>query len=139
MIDVGHEHPPRRISRKETLRVVQIVLRNEPGPRWDLSVVFTNDRTMRRINRTFLGHNVVTDVIAFPLRDAMNIDAEVYVNLDQAVRQAKEEGIAVREEVRRLLIHGTLHILGYRDSTKTQRHRMRKLEDRYLALLRKRR
>jgi len=137
MIDVGHQHPARRFPRKETLRVVQVVRRNEHGPRWHLSVVFTNDRFMRRINRTFLGHDVVTDVIAFPLRDTMKVDAEVYVNLDQASRQAKEEGVQVLEEVRRLLIHGTLHVLGYRDSTRAQRQQMRKLEDRYLALLRK--
>ncbi|MEX2116373.1 MAG: rRNA maturation RNase YbeY [Bacteroidota bacterium] len=138
MIDVAHQHPARRFPRKETLRAVLAVLRKERGPRWHLSVVFTNDRYMRRINRTFLGHNVVTDVIAFPLHDVMNIDGELYVNLDQAARQAKEEGAGVTEEVRRLLIHGTLHLLGYRDSTRTQRDRMRKLEERYLALLRRR-
>ncbi len=139
MIDVGYQHPVRKFPRKETLRAVQSVLRNEHGRRWHVSVVFTNDRAMRRINRAFLDHDVVTDVIAFPLQDAMEVDAEVYVNLDQAARQAKEEGVPMTEEVRRLLIHGTLHLVGYRDSTKIQRLRMRTLEDKYLALLRKRR
>ncbi|MEX1139330.1 MAG: rRNA maturation RNase YbeY [Bacteroidota bacterium] len=139
MIHVAYQHPARRFSRKETRRVLNAVLRKERSQRWDVSVVFTNDRHMRKINRTFLGHNEVTDVIAFPLHDAMKVDAEVYVNLDRAACQARDEKVPFAEEVRRLLIHGTLHVLGYRDSTKTQRHRMRKREDRYLALLRERR
>lgn len=139
MIDVAHQHLVRRFPRKETTRVVSAVLRKEGGPRWDVSVVFTDDRHMRRINKTFLGHDTVTDVIAFSLQDTMEVDAEVYVNLDQAARQALQEEVSFAEEVRRLLIHGTLHILGYRDATKTDRRSMRKREDQYLGLLRKRR
>lgn len=137
MIDVGYQHPARRFPRKETLRAVESVLRNEHGPRWHVSVVFTNDRFMRRINKTFLDHNGITDVIAFPLQDDLSVDAEVYVNLDQAARQARQERVTLTEEIRRLLIHGILHLLGYRDSTKARRLQMRKLEDRYLGILRK--
>lgn len=139
MIDVAHQHPVRRFPRKETMRVVNAVLMKEGNPRWDVSVVFTDDRHMRRINRTFLGHDAVTDVIAFPLHDAMEVDAEVYVNLDQAARQALQEAVSFADEVRRLLIHGTLHVLGYRDKAKADRGRMRKREDHYLGLLGKRR
>lgn len=137
MIDVAHQHPVRRFPRKESMRVVRTVLRREGGLRWDVSVVFTNDRHMRHINKTFLGHNTVTDVIAFPLRDVMAVDAEVYVNLDQAARQARQEKVSFAEEVRRLLIHGTLHVLGYSDTKVADRRRMRKREDHYLGLLRK--
>lgn len=137
MIDVAHQHPVRRFPRREARRVISAVLRRESNPVLDVSVVFTNDRHMRRMNKTFLGHDFVTDVIAFPLQDAMDVDAEVYVNLDQAARQARQEEVTFGEEVRRLLIHGTLHLLGYRDSAKTERQRMRQLEDQYLGLLKR--
>lgn len=137
MIDVAHQHPVRRFPRREARRVISAVLRRECNPVLDVSVVFTNDRHMRRMNKTFLGHDFVTDVIAFPLQDAMDVDAEVYVNLDQAARQARQEEVTFGEEVRRLLIHGTLHLLGYRDSAKTERQRMRQLEDQYLGLLKR--
>jgi rRNA maturation RNase YbeY len=138
MIDVAHQHSVRRFPRKEAMRVIRAVLRGEGSPQWEVSAVFTDDRHMRHINRTFLGHNRVTDVIAFPLQDTMEVDAEVYVNLDQAARQAVQERVSFAEEVRRLLIHGTLHILGYRDTKESDRQGMRKREDHYLGLLRKR-
>ena len=137
MIGIAHQHPTRRFSREETLRVISVVLERESSRNLQVSVVFTNDRFMRQINRKFLGHDFVTDVIAFPLKDAMGVDAEVYVNLDQARRQAAEYGIRVREEIQRLLIHGTLHLVGYNDATRSQRAQMSKKEDRLLNILAK--
>lgn len=138
MIVVAHQHPKRRFPKRETLRTVGRVLKRNPGAFERISVVFTNDRFMRRINRVYLNHDRVTDVIAFPLKDAMGAEGELYVNLDRAARQAVEAGVSMGEEVRRLLIHGTLHLLGYRDKTRAQKARMTRLEDRYLDALRKR-
>jgi rRNA maturation RNase YbeY len=87
---------------------------------------------MRQINKRFLNHDDVTDVIAFPLEDGMGMDGEIYVNLDRAKSQAQEYRVSQLEETRRLLIHGVLHLLGYDDGTKKDRERMRKKEDVYL-------
>ena len=137
MIEVAHQHRTRRFSKKETLRVVRFVLQREGRHSLQVSVVFTDDRFIKQINRDFLDHDDVTDVIAFPLDDRMEIDAELYVNLDQARRQAIEYGIRMHEEVKRLLVHGTLHIVGYRDTAKSRRDRMLKRENRLLSLLMK--
>ncbi len=87
------------------------------------------------MNRDFLGHDYITDVISFPLQDGIGIDAEVYVNLDRAKSQAKEYGVLFRNEVLRLVIHGTLHLLGYDDKKVTHKERMRRREDYYLTRL----
>ena len=100
-----------------------------------ISVIFVDNRFIRRVNRKFLDHDAVTDVISFPFRDGMGPDAEVYVNLDRARSQAKDYRVTYTEEVRRLLIHGTLHLIGYTDATKRNRVKMRKREDLYLARL----
>ncbi len=94
-----------------------------------------NNRFMRRINRKFLRHNESTDVIAFPLQDGIGLDGELYVNLDRAKDQARGAGVSYREEVLRLLIHGTLHLLGYRDTTKALKMKMTRKEDMFLAQL----
>lgn len=137
MIDVTHQHPRRRFSRKETLRVVGCVLRETRLNRLHLSVVFTDDRFMRRINREFLNHDWITDVIAFPLKDGTGVDAELYVNLDRARRQAQEYQVSMANEVGRLLIHGVLHLAGYRDTTRSEQARMRRTEERYLSRLKR--
>lgn len=129
MIEVVHQHPVRRFSPKETRRIVDFVLKKEARNSLHLSVVFTDDRYMRTIHGRFLGSRATTDVMAFPLKDGMPVDGEVYVNLDQARRQAARFGVSISEEVGRLLIHGTLHLLGYRDATPLQRERMKKRED----------
>ncbi|MBI4417684.1 MAG: rRNA maturation RNase YbeY [Ignavibacteriales bacterium] len=135
MIEVLHQHRKRRFSRKETLRTVALVLKRESQNPMHVSIVFTNDRYMQTVHGRFLQTRRTTDVMSFPLKDGMSIDGEVYVNLDQARRQSFRYGVPMSEEVRRLLIHGTLHLLGYRDATPRQRARMKRKEDMFLNIL----
>jgi len=137
MTAVYHQHRFLRFPARETFRAVGVVLKSEMDAKYKVSVVFTDDRLIKRMNRKYLSHNRVTDVIAFELQDGIGMDGELYVNLDQARRQATEFGVPFREEVRRLLIHGTLHLAGYRDSTKQLKQKMHRLEDRYLERLRR--
>jgi rRNA maturation RNase YbeY len=101
----------------------------------NVSVVFVNNSFMRKINRQFLGQDDSTDVIAFPLADRHSREAEIYVNLDRARTQAREFGASMREEVCRLIIHGVLHLKGYRDKSKREKEAMTLREERYLSFL----
>ena len=71
----------------------------------------------------------MTDVISFPLEEGSNLEGEVYVNLDRARQQAKEFQVTVPAEVARLVIHGTLHLVGYDDTTLRKAAVMKKRED----------
>lgn len=133
---ISTRHRMLRFPHGETFRVINCVLRIESKRKLDISVVFVDSRFIKRINKIFLRHNDVTDVIAFPFSDGVGVDAEIYVNLDRARSQAKEYGVSFSEEVRRLLIHGTLHILGYNDETFRKQQAMRLREDHYLRILR---
>lgn len=135
MIFISNNHPVLRISRRETFRAIRSVLQSESSLSMVISVVFVGSRYIRSINRQFLNHDYITDVIAFPFDDGLGIDGELYVNLDRAKMQAREYGVAFLEEVRRLLIHGTLHLLGYSDATARTKDRMKKKEDYFLDKL----
>lgn len=135
MIFISNNHPFLRISRRETFRTIHSVLQEESSLSLVLSVVFVGSRYIRKMNRQFLNHDYITDVIAFPFDDGMGIDGEVYINLDRAKTQAREYGVVFLEEVRRLLIHGTLHLLGYSDATARTKARMKKKEDYFLDKL----
>ncbi len=104
----------------------------EQAPLRQLNVIFVNDGEIRRLNKKFLSHDYVTDVLSFQLDDREVIEGEVYVNLDQAERQAREFRIRPPSEVGRLVAHGLLHIIGYDDDTPDNRRIMQKLEDKYL-------
>jgi probable rRNA maturation factor len=96
-------------------------------------VVYVDSRRCRALNRKFLRHDYVTDVLSFPLGDTgQGVEGEVYVNLDRARKQAGEYGVSESSERDRLVVHGTLHLLGYDDRTRAAALRMRRREDWYL-------
>jgi probable rRNA maturation factor len=106
----GGEDVPAGVLR----RAVEVTLRGEGCEAAEVSVTLLDDGAIRTLNREYLGRDGVTDVIAFrldPEDDALLGD--VYIGLDQAVRQAEEEDVAREEELVRLAIHGTLHLLGW--------------------------
>lgn len=80
----------------------------------ELSVTLLDDDAMRDLNRDWLGHDRATDVIAFPLEagDAAPL-GDVYIGVERAIAQAAEVGVSTREELVRLVVHGTLHVLGH--------------------------
>lgn len=90
------------------------VLDAEAAADIELSVTLLDDDAIRTLNRDWLGRDRPTDVIAFALGegDAAPL-GDVYIGVERAVEQAGEAGIAVREELVRLVVHGVLHVLGY--------------------------
>jgi probable rRNA maturation factor len=79
-----------------------------------LSIAVLDDRGIRALNREHLGHDRPTDVIAFPLWESgETVVGDVYVGVEQARRQADDEGVTLEEELVRLVVHGTLHVLGW--------------------------
>jgi probable rRNA maturation factor len=97
-----------------------------------ISVVLVNDARIRKINSQFLHHHGVTDVISFPLETVPNLEAEIYINVQQAKRQAKNFGVSVRSEVVRLIVHGALHAVGYDDRRTKQRKIMFEKQEQYV-------
>lgn len=88
----------------------------EPGPD-TVNVVLVDDTTIRGLNRRFLKRNRPTDVLAFPMGDreaggTRGLLGEVYVSRDRARCQAKQYGVKYHDEIRRLVLHGILHLLG---------------------------
>ena len=102
------------LSLAEIEAVVTLVLVAESVPEAELSVALVTDLEIASLNERYLAHHGPTDVISFPLhRPGGPPLGDVYIGVEQAARQAAEAGIDVREEVLRLAVHGTLHILGY--------------------------
>jgi probable rRNA maturation factor len=106
--------PPGRTTLALVRRAVRTALMTERVPDAEISVTLLRDAAVAKLNRQWLGHQGATDVLSFPLYDQGERPVgDVYIGIDQARRQARELGVAVREELARLAIHGTLHVLGY--------------------------
>ncbi len=73
--------------------------------------------------------------MSFPLEERGPVEGEIYVNLDKAARQARTYRVSLANETARLVIHGTLHLLGYDDLRAGPAKRMKQREDLYVGLL----
>jgi probable rRNA maturation factor len=109
----------------------------------ELSVLLAGDCAVRRLNREWRGRDAPTDVLAFPTcappggeaqADGFVLLGDVVISLDAAAAQAAAAGVSRWREVRRLLAHGILHLLGYdHERSPAAARRMRALEDRLVA------
>lgn len=95
------------------------------------TIAFVSDRKMKELNRFFRGKNLTTDVLSFPhepdkFDDGSNNLGDIAISLEQAARQATENGLTLETEVKQLILHGILHLCGY--DHETDNGRMNRLE-----------
>lgn len=100
---------------QELLRsAVELVLHHAGVEEGEVSIALLEDQAIRDLNLEYLGRDRPTDVIAFALHEGdQPVLGDIYIGFDQAVRQAGEISVPLREELARLAIHGALHVLGY--------------------------
>jgi probable rRNA maturation factor len=115
-VDVALEGVRVPVSRARVAALADGVLKAEKVSHALLSIAFVTRARIASLNREHLGHAGPTDVISFGFARATPGDpviGDIYICPDVARAAAAERGIGVREEVARLVIHGTLHVLGY--------------------------
>jgi probable rRNA maturation factor len=95
-------------------RAVESALEHESVAEASVSVTLLENARIRQMNKKYLDHDRVTDVISFPLYEqGEQVIGDIYIGYEQAQDQAADAGVDLEEEIARLSIHGTLHVLGY--------------------------
>jgi probable rRNA maturation factor len=115
IVHVGREGVRVPVAAAELARVARKTLRSEGVQNAMLSIAFLSRRAIASINRKHLGKRGATDVIAFAMRQggaAGPVVGDIYISPEVASANARRLGIPVRQEVARLVVHGTLHVLG---------------------------
>ena len=108
---------------------------NEHKQLFALSYNFISDEDLRVINIDRLGHDYYTDIITFDLSDNKEtIEGDIYISYDRVKENAKVFHVKHSDELRRVLVHGLLHLIGYKDKSKNQKELMRAKEDEYLSI-----
>jgi len=96
----------------------------------ELEINFVSDDIMKQINSEFLGHKYSTDVITFNYSDeSNNFEGEIFICPDIAKENAKKFKVKFDDEIKRLIIHGLLHLIGYDDKEKVKFKEMKLVED----------
>jgi len=100
----------------------------------DISVVFCSDEALLAINRQYLQHDYLTDIITFDYSEDETISGDLMISIDTVRSNAELYGVSFRDELMRVIIHGILHLCGYGDKTPEEEKQMRALENKYLAI-----
>jgi probable rRNA maturation factor len=142
LVDVATDGTRSPLGRDRIARVVRTVLEREGVRDALISVAIVSRRAIAAMNRRHLGHSGPTDVIAFGLRgSAMTVPVigDIYIAPDVARERAAAHGVGVREELARLAVHGTLHVLGYEhpdDEDRAESEMWRRQEELLATVLR---
>jgi probable rRNA maturation factor len=123
---------PRPVALRKWIEETIHAEKKEPG---ELNFIFCDDEYLLDMNQRFLGHDFYTDVITFDNTVKKCISGEIYISVDRVKENAVQQKEPFERELKRVMIHGVLHLLGYSDKGKVQKQNMRKKEDKYLSLL----
>jgi rRNA maturation RNase YbeY len=109
--------------------------KRKPG---DLNFIFCSDEHLLTINKQYLDHDTYTDIITFDYSKEdleMPVSGDIFISVDRVKENATKFGKSFENELHRVIIHGTLHLLGYKDKGKSAKEEMTKQEDKALKVL----
>lgn len=99
----------------------------------ELNYVLLTDKALLEYNKRYLDHDEFTDVITFDGQTGTGVSGDVLMSYDRIKENATSFGVSAQNELRRVMVHGLLHLLGHGDKTKAQKQAMRELEDKCLG------
>ena len=100
----------------------------------DINIIFCSDKYLLELNKKYLSHDFYTDIITFDNCSNQIISGDLFISIDRVRENSKTYSSSFDEELHRVIVHGLLHLLGYKDKTKAQSKVMREKESFYLNL-----
>jgi probable rRNA maturation factor len=101
----------------------------------NLNYIFCSDEYLHKINLEYLEHDTYTDIITFDnSEDESTIEGDIFISIDRVRENSQTLNTVFEEEVKRVIVHGLLHLCGYDDHTPEDKAEMRKLESEYILV-----
>jgi rRNA maturation RNase YbeY len=114
---------------------IRKVIKAENQRLGQLNYIFCSDEFLLEINRQYLHHDTLTDIVTFDNSEQKGlIEGDIFISVDRVTENADKFKVTFREELHRVIVHGALHLIGYQDKSPSQKAEMRKKEDSYLSL-----
>lgn len=126
---------PGAIKKRETANWIKTIAANYGKKVGDLSYLFCDDRKILEMNRHYLQHDYFTDIITFDYSEENTIAGDIIISLETVGSNSQKYQTPFEEELRRVIIHGVLHLCGLRDKNRKEQKEMREAEDKALFLL----
>ncbi len=113
---------------------IRKVISSEEKQLGEINYIFCDDHYLYKINLKFLEHDTYTDIISFDNSEGDELNGDIFISTDRVTENAKEYNVDFSEELKRVIIHGILHLCGYGDKTESEAALMRQKEDEKIAL-----
>jgi len=94
-----------------------------------ITYIFCSDEYLLGINKKFLDHDYYTDIITFPYREGRLLESDIYISLDRVKDNATTLGVSYESESVRVMAHGLLHLIGFKDKDEEDSAKMRQEEE----------
>jgi probable rRNA maturation factor len=120
---------------RKTTAWIKLVAQKEKRIIKEINYIFCSDEYLLQLNQDFLNHNTLTDIITFDnAEDKKNLEGEIYISIDRVKENALKFETSFEDELHRVMIHGVLHLIGYKDKKPADKTLMRKKEEACLSL-----
>ena len=110
------------------------VAKSEEKAIHEINYIFCDDEYLLKINQEYLNHNTYTDIISFDNSVDDDLAGDIFVSIDRVKDNAQKFEVSFIDELRRVMVHGLLHFMGYKDKTKEESLTMREKENEKLKL-----
>lgn len=110
------------------------VIDNENFTLGDINYIFCDDDYLYNINLTYLNHDTLTDIITFDYTEDNILNSDIYISVDRVAENAEIFNVSFQEELLRVMVHGILHLCGYKDKTDEDSNKMRLKEEEKIKL-----
>jgi len=124
-----------KLKRRSTTNWIKETIRLEEKSIGDISFIFCSDDYLLEVNKKYLTHDYYTDIITFDYVEDGLISGDIFISIDRVKENAKLFSTSMENELNRVLVHGVLHLLGYKDKIKKDKTLMTFKENYYLNVL----
>ena len=136
MLDINFEDiSPIAIDESVLNNWITTVCSNEGFIFSDVALIFCSDDYLLEVNRTHLDHDYYTDIITFDYTDNQEVSGDLFISLDRVKENAESFEVSFEHELHRVIIHGILHLCGYKDKSDEDEKLMRSKENDALSLI----
>jgi len=127
-IDFKLSHP------RKTSSWIKAVAKKEKKTLVLINYVFCSDSYLLQMNLNYLNHDTLTDILTFDYSDKSKLEGEIYISIERVRENSTVFNRPFDEELHRVIIHGLLHLMGYKDKSSAEKAQMRKKEEACLSL-----
>ncbi|MCK9616503.1 MAG: rRNA maturation RNase YbeY [Lentimicrobiaceae bacterium] len=130
MISFFYEDITFSLKRKNNVKCwIKSVIQKYGITAGDINYIFCSDEYLLEKNISYLKHNTLTDIITFNYNENKKISGDIFISIYRVKENAENLSIPFDDELERVMIHGILHLLGFKDKTKRDKMEMRRMED----------